>query len=141
MDGLTLLRCARALGFTVGGEDGRVVVRGPKQFAAVARCLLEHKAAVLGALPCATEWPEDAQDRFLERLGVADDLGLDTAPGSDSWCTAVREARRAAADVPEHLRRTREPDLIDVVLKAFAALADCRVGEPRVDDFGQHAQS
>jgi hypothetical protein len=50
MDGLTLLREARAAGLEVQARDGRLVIRGPRRAEPVARRLLAHKALVLDAL-------------------------------------------------------------------------------------------
>ena len=50
MDGLTLLAEARAAGLTVEADGPRLVVRGPKRAATVARRLLDQKRAVMEAL-------------------------------------------------------------------------------------------
>lgn len=38
----------------------------------------------------------EARDRFLERLGIADDLGMPTHPGSVAWLVAVGESLSAS---------------------------------------------
>jgi hypothetical protein len=50
MDGLTLLLEAEMAGLTILADGDRLVIRGPKSADAVARRLLNHKAAVLVAL-------------------------------------------------------------------------------------------
>lgn len=59
---------------------------------------------------------------FLERLAIADDLELDTTPGSEAWSVATREARRVAAGIPARLLTSRGPDLIDEALAVLAPL-------------------
>ncbi len=121
MDGLTLLRAATALGLRVHAEEGRLVVRGAKRHASVAKALLAHKEHLLAVLAdpvVSRRWPSDAVDVFLQTLGVADELGLDAAPGSPAWETAAREARRVEAGIP-HALWTRSPGVIDAALKSF----------------------
>ena len=50
MDGIELLRQARAAGLVVMAEGHRLRIRGPRQADPVARRLLEHKAVILDAL-------------------------------------------------------------------------------------------
>ena len=50
MDGLTLLREARAAGLEVQAREGRLVIRGPRRPEPIVRRLLAHKALVLDAL-------------------------------------------------------------------------------------------
>jgi hypothetical protein len=58
MDGLTLLRRAREAGLAVKAEGDKLVIRGPKRAAPVARLLIDHKPDVLAALaPGATAAP------------------------------------------------------------------------------------
>jgi hypothetical protein len=55
MDGVTLLRQARAAGLAVAAEaSGKLVIRGPRSAESTARLLLNHKPAVIAAL--AAEW-------------------------------------------------------------------------------------
>jgi hypothetical protein len=54
MDGLSLLRQAGLAGLAVRAEDDKLVIRGPKRAEPVARLLLAHKFAVIGAL--AADW-------------------------------------------------------------------------------------
>lgn len=128
--GVTLLAVARAASLAVrmGGE--RLVVRGPRLAQAVAERVLVHKRAVVEAIKSerptwpadSSGWDDDARHRFLERLGVADDLGLPTDPGTPARDIALREARRASAGILPDIPRSREPDLIDRALEAFADL-------------------
>lgn len=67
-------------------------------------------------------WPEDARDVFLERLGIGDDNGMDTAPGSEAWNIAAAEARRVAAGIPQAVSQAIKVGTIDHVLAAFAPL-------------------
>ena len=50
MDGMTLVSEARSAGLIVLADGDRLVVRGPRSAAAMARRLLEHKAEVMRAL-------------------------------------------------------------------------------------------
>jgi hypothetical protein len=50
MDGLMLLHEARAAGLKVKAEGDRLRIQGPRRAEALARRLLDHKAAVLAAL-------------------------------------------------------------------------------------------
>ena len=50
MDGMTLLREARAQGLTVAAEGERLTIRGPRQADGAARLLLAHKPAILDAM-------------------------------------------------------------------------------------------
>jgi hypothetical protein len=54
MDGVTLLREARAAGLSVAAEGDKLVIRGPRRAEPVARLLLAHKPDVLAAL--AADW-------------------------------------------------------------------------------------
>ena len=55
MDGVSLLRRARAAGLAVAAEaSGKLLIRGPRREEATARLLLDHKPAVIAAL--AAEW-------------------------------------------------------------------------------------
>jgi hypothetical protein len=63
-----------------------------------------HRAAVLGLLrasggpggdPLPPDATDDARYALGERLGVADDLGMPTHPGSAAWLVAVGESMGA----------------------------------------------
>jgi hypothetical protein len=56
MDGLILLRRARDAGLAVAAENGKLVIRGPRQAEPVAKLLLAHKPEVLTALDEAADW-------------------------------------------------------------------------------------
>ena len=64
---------------------------------------------------------DERQYVFLERLGIADDLGMDTSPGSPAWQIAEREAARASACIPANLVG-RSDGAIDAALAAFASV-------------------
>lgn len=63
-------------------------------------------------------WNEDARYAFLERLGVADEQGMEASPGSEGWNIAVREARREQARVPLGIKS----QAVDAVLDAFSGM-------------------
>ena len=127
MDGLSLLHSARTLGLVVHTDRGRLVVRGPNRAEDIARALLARKPEVVGLLagPALAPWPPEAELVFLESLGTADELGMDSAPGSPAWETAAREARRTAAAIPRALW-TRERSFLDMVMETFEPLAPLR---------------
>jgi hypothetical protein len=55
--------------------------------------LLNHRAAVLGLLVSDyTPRSQDGAHALGERLGIADDLGMPTHPGTPAWLIAVGEA-------------------------------------------------
>jgi hypothetical protein len=62
MDGVTLLRQARAAGLAVATEGDKLVIRGPRRAEPVALLLLAHKPAVIAAL--AADW----RARYREAL-------------------------------------------------------------------------
>ncbi|MBC7771408.1 MAG: hypothetical protein H7210_02820 [Pyrinomonadaceae bacterium] len=68
--------------------------------------------------PEAGGWSEDARYTFLERLGVADELGMETPPGSEAWTIAARDARREQARVP----RAINSQVVDAVLDALSGM-------------------
>jgi hypothetical protein len=74
MDSLTLLEQARSAGLTVIVRNDKLVVRGPRQFSALAEQLLSHKTEVLNALALESFRPADlpAQWHFLwdERAAI-----------------------------------------------------------------------
>ncbi len=53
MDGLSLLADAAAAGLVVTAAGDKLLIRGPRSADALARRLIEHKVAVLAALPTA----------------------------------------------------------------------------------------
>jgi hypothetical protein len=57
MEGLTLLREARAAGLSLARDGEDLVIRGPRRAEPVARLLLSRKAEVIQALADATGWP------------------------------------------------------------------------------------
>lgn len=61
----------------------------------------------------------DAVEHFLDRLGRADELEMDTTPGSPAWEVALREARRVGAGLPPHHDRERGPDALDIAMELF----------------------
>jgi hypothetical protein len=68
----TLLAVARAVGLAVTSAGDRLVVRGPKGAAGLARLLLDRKAYVLAAL--AAEAPPLTRDELPLRSWTAPDL-------------------------------------------------------------------
>lgn len=73
-----------------------------------------HRAALLALLADGYHplGGTDSDHIFAERLGIADDLGLSTLPGSSAWLLAVGEAMEAQCQVVPP--RTKD----DVVLLA-----------------------
>jgi hypothetical protein len=57
MEGLTLLRDARAAGLSLARDGDKLVIRGPRRAEAVAQRLLSRKVELIEALADATEWP------------------------------------------------------------------------------------
>jgi hypothetical protein len=57
MEGLTLLREARAAGLSLARDGNELVIRGPMRAEPVARLLLLRKVEVIRALADATGWP------------------------------------------------------------------------------------
>jgi hypothetical protein len=57
MEGLTLLREARAAGLSLSRDGDELVIRGPRRAEPVARLLLSRKVEVIQALADATGWP------------------------------------------------------------------------------------
>jgi hypothetical protein len=60
LDGLNLLREARAAGLTVTVQGDKLVIRGPRRAEPVALRLLKHKPAVMAALVRAPAQPRQA---------------------------------------------------------------------------------
>src|SRR5215213_2366280 len=70
---LTLLTKAREIGFEVRADPGRLVVRGPRSFEAVAHRLLEWKADVLALLAAEDEhvaWRVEAMRSQVPQRGA-----------------------------------------------------------------------
>ena len=70
MVGLDLLAQAQAAGLTVAAAGDRLIIRGPKSAAAVARRLIDAKADVLSALNCRrlavrSPMPQEIEHRHL----------------------------------------------------------------------------
>lgn len=132
MDGLTLIRAARALGLSVLADGDTLVVRGPKHASNVACCLTGNKSAVMTALTSAAagglslEWTREAREIFLERLAIGADMGMDVSVGSDAWNIAVREASRVHAGIPPDVDSSRDSSLLDDVLAAFGPVGGLR---------------
>src|SRR5687768_9938149 len=61
MDGLTLLWDARAAGLTVRGDGDRLIIRGPRRAASMAKQLLARKPDVLAALATEAADPTPAR--------------------------------------------------------------------------------
>lgn len=70
--------------------------------------------------PEVESWTADAIFVYRERLAIAAELAMDTAPGSEAELIARREARRAHAGLPPEPPISRDGDLIDQTLEAFA---------------------
>jgi hypothetical protein len=123
MDALALIARAADAGLSVDAQDGALVVRGPARLDALAHELLDHKVEVLAHLTgeSAGIWPcPAAREHYLERLAIADDLGLDTGPGSMAQAIALREARRVTAGLPPAWSGSRGRESIDIIIDAFA---------------------
>lgn len=102
------------LALLVGTQVGAIF--GAADLAALAR------AGLTAADPDWRRWSEAAREAFQERLAVADDLGMDTGPGSEAEQIARRESQRIAAGFPPAWNASREPDLIDHAIAAFVPL-------------------
>lgn len=132
MDGLTLIRAARALGLTITVDGDQLVICGLASLEPVARALLDNKPAVMAALRDAevmnvvTEWPEAARRHFANQVVVTTE-GLAVHPGTAAWDVAAREANRIAAGVPIPRRGVPKARTIDHALAAFAALGGLKL--------------
>jgi hypothetical protein len=92
----------------------------------LARDLLDHEADVLAVISSENTavWScPAAREHYLERLGIADDSGLDAGPGSPAQANALREARRVAAGLPPTWSGTRGRESIDVIIDAFGPVS------------------
>jgi len=112
MDGLNLLREARAVGLAVRAEGDRLVIRGPRQAEPVARKLLAHKYDVLPLLArchgLSKDDPADWQDWYEERAAMRQfEAGYEKAIAErlayaeavEAWCerhAAVHDPARCA---------------------------------------------
>lgn len=63
-----------------------------------------HRAAVLGLLVrgCAPLADADVEYVLVERLGIADDLGMPTHPGAPAWLVAVGESMGGGCEIATH---------------------------------------
>ncbi|MFN0131533.1 MAG: hypothetical protein ACKVW3_03220 [Phycisphaerales bacterium] len=86
----------------------------------------------------ASSWGQDARYAYLERLGVAEDLCMDVAPGSEAERIAAREAGRVAAGVPLARPSSRDGDVLDALLVNSDALGGLRF--VRIIDDAEHKQ-
>ncbi|MGE3110103.1 MAG: hypothetical protein AB7G11_13920 [Phycisphaerales bacterium] len=117
MDGLTVVRAAGACGLQVRVEGDRLIVTGPKQFAAVAECLILNKTLIIAALTSAERlrwrlaWSGEVADMF--RVQVA---AHGAAPGSPEWLNAVCRAVRMDAAVAPSRCANGECDVIDMII-------------------------
>jgi hypothetical protein len=107
MDGLELLREARAAGLVVLAEGDRLRIRGPRQAEPVARRLLQHKGLVLNALVSGLvvlhvgdpdDLPGDWRVQWEERAAILEyDGGL---PRERAEATALAEIIRLMRETP-----------------------------------------
>lgn len=89
-----------------------------------------HRAAMLELLRDGfTPSDPDAEYTLGERLGVADDLGMPTHPGSAAWLVAVGESMGGAALArpPSPVPRAGLDSLVERTRAAFAGLGAVRV--------------
>jgi hypothetical protein len=124
MGALDLIFRAIEAGLNLTVEGDVLVVTGPGRVEPLAQALLDRKVEVIAAmaLDVVNEfrgWSADAREHYLERLGVADDLGLGISVGSLAEQTAAREARRVAAGLPQSWTDTRGPSVIHAVIRTF----------------------
>ena len=82
MDGVALLTVARTAGLTVWAEEERLIVRGHKRLAALARQLLSHKSEILPLLERREERTAPSPHLF-----VVSHAGLPLCPqcGARQW--------------------------------------------------------
>ncbi|MCC6427040.1 MAG: hypothetical protein IT435_09510 [Phycisphaerales bacterium] len=59
---------------------------------------------------------------YIERMAIGAEQGMDLSIGSEAERVARREARRVAARIPADFPASRDGDLIDEVLAAFAPM-------------------
>ncbi|MBC7771204.1 MAG: hypothetical protein H7210_01785 [Pyrinomonadaceae bacterium] len=57
---------------------------------------------------------------FLERLGVAEDNGMDASPDSEGWNIAAAGARRVASGMPPVVSQRLPVGTLDQAIAAFA---------------------
>lgn len=74
------------------GAHDRLRHRPPTLPPEWADALRTHRAAILGLLTGGYNPHDDAEYAYVERLGVADGLGLATHPGAPAWLVAVGES-------------------------------------------------
>ncbi len=99
MDGLTLLRQARAAGLTVTTDGAALKVCGPRKAEALARQLLLSKADILEAL--VADLPADWHFLWDERAAIREYCGGLPRERAEALALAdiLAEMRRAAENV------------------------------------------
>jgi len=108
MDSVALLVAARTAGLQVCTDGERLIVRGPKQLAALVRQLLSHKDEILPLL-----------ELFEERAAVIEyDAGLPRADAERlAWACVLGEPAPGASEPPcisvalAHLSRSEVTDV------------------------------
>src|SRR6266478_6719489 len=87
MEGLTLLREARAAGLSLARDGDELVIRGPRRAEPVARLLLSRKAEVIQALADATGWPARHHEALAHwrALHPEEAVGLAWGELQDRW--------------------------------------------------------
>lgn len=119
----TLVTDLAEVGVELRAEGGDLLFRPAALPAHLLAGIRAHKPFLLRLAREREGCPEvEAEYVLNERLGTADDLGLPTHPGAIARDIALREARRASAGILPDITRSREPDLIDHALGAFADL-------------------
>ena len=105
---MQLLAEARAAGLSVVVECGQLVVRGPKQTADLARCLLSRKAEVLPLVPA---WDQAEADRLLsEARGAV--ARAEAAHQAGRMTAARRNVVAPWLDVCEGFARDRDSEAL-----------------------------
>ena len=107
MDGMTLLKEARVAGLTVEVEDGdQLRIHGPRRAEAIARKLIEHKAAVLVILrngngaDADTNQPKPEKDAFVSARDSTDrPKGEASVQPSDPLVEKLCAAAKRESDV------------------------------------------
>lgn len=99
-----LLRCLGAMEVEVARHptEATILRHRPSVLGPVLQSRLRlHRAALLALLTDGFHplGDTDSDHIFAERLGIADDLGLSTLPGSSAWLIAVGEAMEAQSQV------------------------------------------
>lgn len=97
MDGMSLLREARAAGLLVMVHGDQLVVRGPRRAEAVAQRLLDHKAEIVAAL--VNDLPPDWHFKWDERASIME---------YDGKLPRERAEAAALADIRAQMQREGE---------------------------------